>query len=186
MPFREDQYTAKQRRAVELLCSGKTQTEAYGGAYSLGGIAQRHHASKASAFFRKPKIQALVDQLSKASARRCRITTDRITRELGAVAFASLPDLVELGPDGTLRLKALESLTEDQRRACKKLKLRTTTYENDSGTRTVQETEVELHGKLAALELLGRNLGMFAQRVVHDIPQLDYAPAATASEDDDG
>lgn len=181
-----DTYTERQLKAATLLVEGLTQHAAYKAVYSVGNLKPDAVRAKASAFFRKPKLAALVARLQSESARRCNVTQDRVTRELSAVAFAILPDLVETDGQGMLRMKPLEQLTEAQRRAVKKLKLKTRTTATDDGTTTVQETEVELHGKLEALHLLGQNIGMFKTLVQHEIPALDYRPETVEGRADGG
>lgn len=173
-----NEYTEKQQRAALLRVEGLTQEAAYGQAYNCARLTPEKRRKKASQFFRQPKIQKLLARLQEESARRCNVTQDRITRELSAVAFAILPDLVEQGPDGMLRLKALDTLTEAQRRAVRKLKIKTRTVQGEHDSTTTQETEVELHGKLEALNMLGQTVGMFKTVVQHEIPALDYQPAA--------
>lgn len=175
-------YTEKQQKAAQLRVEGATQDAAYRAAYSCARLTPDKCRKKASQLFRQPKMRALLARLQEESARRCNVTQDRITRELASVAFAILPDLVEEGPDGMLRLKRLESLTENQRRAVKKLKIRTRTIQGKDESTVTQETEVELHGKLEALHLLGQNIGMFKQVVQHEIPALDYRPEPPAPE----
>ena len=180
-------YTERQRRAAQLLVDGLSQAAAFRECYSTQWCKDATTLRvKASAFFRQPKMRTLVEKLQAESLRRCNVTQDRLTRDLAAVAFAVLPDLVETRPDGTLALKPVERLTTAQRTAVKKLKLRTRTFAREDGTETVQETEVELHGKLEAIHMLGLQLGMFSTKVVHEIPTLDYRPDAARTEGRDG
>lgn len=183
MPVKADQYTENQLAACRRFVEGMSRTEAWKGVYSSGHSKPANIRSRACEFFRQPKIQALVEQLQAESIKRMNVTQDRVTREVVAVAFASLPDLIETDADDMLCLKRLETLTDAQRRAVKKLKMKKrTTTDEDGGRTVVLETEIELHGKLEALEMLGRNLGMFSQRVIFDIPRLDYQPGTAPAD----
>lgn len=172
--------TERQRECVRLAVEGLSQTAAflqvYGTDWLRGDPTGLRARSKASAFFRAPRVRALRERVREEWTRRQAVKAPHITRELEAVAFCSLPDMLTQGPDGLWRVKRIEELTEAQRRALKKVRMRVTTQRTEDGTSTVRQIELELHGKIEALTLLGKQLGMFKERVAMDIPQLDYVP----------
>lgn len=176
MPRAPGNYTKRQLHAAELVVEGLSQTAAYQGAYGAANLTPRRRSAKASALFATPKMRALVARLREESLRRCQVPVDAVTKELAAVAFSSLPDLLQQDEDGMIGLKPLALLTGPQRRALKKVKVRRRVYTTPDGSESIQEIEIELHGKLEALELLGRSLGMFVQRVTLDAPLIDYRP----------
>jgi len=181
MKLTQDHYTDLQMKACALRAKGLTKYQAYKQTYSTGATKASTIRSHATDFFQKPKIAELVARLSERGLQEINVTPNKVIRELAAVAFASPLDLIETDRHGILRLKPLEQLTTEQRLAVRKLKLRTRTRTIDDGTETIQETEIELHGKIQALELLGRNLGMFSQRVTLEVPRLDYQPIPAAA-----
>lgn len=84
--------------------------------------------------------------------KRTEITQDRVLEELAAIAFAMPTDYAEV-KDGKVILKNTENLTEQQIRAIAGIK---------DGKYGI---EIKLNDKEKALELLGRHLGMFKDRV---------------------
>lgn len=104
---------------------------------------------------RKPHIAAAVD---KAMAEEPGITRARIVDELAKIAFASAGDFFEWGPDG-VEIKPSEDLTDEQRAVVSEV---SQTVTEKGGT-----TRIKLSDKQAALEKLGRALGMFKDRVEH-------------------
>lgn len=80
------------------------------------------------------------------------ITQDRVLKELAVIAFAKATDYAEV-KDGQVIIKDTEELNEQQARAIAGIK------EGKFGV------EVKLNDKEKALELLGRHLGMFKDKV---------------------
>ena len=83
---------------------------------------------------------------------RTEVTQDRVVKELEAVAFADVTAVASI-KNGVVRLMSTDDLTDEQRRAIAGIK------ETQAGI------EVKFNDKLKALELLGRHLGMFRDRV---------------------
>ena len=84
--------------------------------------------------------------------KRTEITQDKVLQELAAVAFSNATDYVEVR-DNTVIVKDTASLSDTQIKALSGIK------ESRGGI------EVKLNDKLKALELLGRHLGMFKDKV---------------------
>lgn len=84
--------------------------------------------------------------------KRTEITQDRVLKELAVIAFAKATDYAEV-KDGQVIIKDTEELNEQQARAIAGIK------EGKFGV------EVKLNDKETALELLGRHLGMFKDKV---------------------
>ena len=84
--------------------------------------------------------------------KRTEITQDRVLQELAAIAFARVTDYAEV-KDGQAIIKDTGNLDEQQARAIAGIK------EGKFGV------EVKLNDKEKALELLGRHLGMFKDKV---------------------
>lgn len=77
------------------------------------------------------------------------ITQERVLEELAAIAFANGTDFATINRNGLVRLTPTEDLPEDKKKAVASIK------EGQYGT------EVKLHDKVKALELLGKHLGVF-------------------------
>ena len=93
-------------------------------------------------------------------AQRVEITADRVVAELAKIAFADPRDLMEWGPDG-VKLKASADLNEEQAASVAEVSETTT---KDGGS-----LKLKKHDKVKALELLGRHMGMFKDKVENEI-----------------
>ena len=88
--------------------------------------------------------------------KRTEVTQDRVVQELASIAFAKVTDYVRIRSNGTTSIvvmKSTDDLTDDQVRAIAGIK------EGANGI------EIKLNDKEKALELLGRHLGMFKDKV---------------------
>ena len=113
-------------------------------AYSIGQRLLKH-----------VEIQGALEEAMKKREQRTEITQDRILRELARIAFADPRNVFEWGPGGvTLRDSA--SLSDDDAAAVAEVSQTIT----DSGG----STKGKMYDKQRALELLGRHLGMFAEK----------------------
>lgn len=102
---------------------------------------------------KKPQIQKAVARAMAERSRRTGVNADRVVRELAKVAFANAGDLID-AKDATLKADA----APDDLAAIQSIKVK------DMGDMGI-EREVRLADKLKALELLGRHLGIFDDRL---------------------
>jgi phage terminase small subunit len=102
------------------------------------------------------KIRARIDAAIAAQSRRTGINADVVIRELARVGRLNAGKVVNFG-DATVKGDA----TDDDLAAISSVKVKTS--KSDQGT-TV-EREVKFHDKTKALELLGRHLGMFNDKL---------------------
>ena len=105
---------------------------------------------------KKPDIRARIDKGIAEQERRTGINADRVLRELGRIAFVSAPDLVNMD-DATLK----EGASADDLAAIASVKVKTIPGPMGDGA----EREIRLADKLKALELIGKHLGMFTDKV---------------------
>ncbi len=96
----------------------------------------------------KPNIRARVDQALAERSKRTGINQDRVLMELAKMAFVNISDVVNLE-----NVKVLDTATREDLACIQSIKIKP----NEWGT----EREVKLSDKKAALELLGKHLGMF-------------------------
>ena len=143
--------TEKQKRFCDEYLIDLNATRAYKDAYP--SVKKDETAAAAAArLLRNVRIQAYVAERQQARQRRTEITQDRVVRELAAVAFADVTEIASVS-GGYVALRDTSELSEDQRRAIAGIK------ETQAGI------EIKFNDKLKALELLGRHLGMFKDRV---------------------
>jgi phage terminase small subunit len=93
------------------------------------------------------------------------ITPERVLAEIAKLGYSNMDDFVEPYGDG-LRL-ALSKTTRDQRACIAELTEDTTGGSGDGERKLVVRTKVKLHDKTKNLELLGRHLKLFTDRVEH-------------------
>ena len=143
--------TAKQKRFVEeyLIDLNATQAAIRAG-YKVDNARQTATENLA-----KPYIAEAIEKALAERSRRTGINQDRVVQELAKIAFVNIADVVntdcEILPDAEADLAAIESV---------KVK----TIPTKSGEIGV-EREVKLSSKLKALELLGKHLGMWNDKL---------------------
>ena len=168
--------TEKQKRFCEEYLKDLNATQAYKTAYP--SVKRDSTASQAgSRMLRNVKVQSYIEKRMKDREKRTEITQDMVIRESAAIAFAKNSDYVKViekqavitDADGVriplfdqdgkpvlindIQLTLTENLTDEQIRAIAAVK---------HGKYGIV---VEQYDKNKALELLGRHLGMFKDRV---------------------
>ena len=99
-------------------------------------------------------MQAISERMAERS-KRTGVNQDRIVQELAKVAFVKMTDIVDL--DGSIK----EAANEDDLSCIESIKYK---YSNmDTGYSV--EREVKIASKLKALELLGKHLGMWNDKL---------------------
>lgn len=109
-------------------------------------------AAAAARMLRNVKVAAYIQERMQERQKRTEITQDRVLQELAAIAFAKATDYAEIKNE-CVRIKDTGDLDEQQVRAIAGIK------EGKFGV------EIKLNDKEKALELLGRHLGMFKDKV---------------------
>lgn len=160
--------TAKQRRFVEEYLIDLNATQAYIRAgyknYDSAGV-------EANKTLNIPKIRQAVDEAMAERSRRTGINQDRVLQEIAKLALVNIDDVVDFE---TARIKPTAS-KEDL--ACiQSIKIKPTEFG--------EEREIKFYDKKGSLELAGRHLGMFRDKIKTDVDMnlnitIDYG------EDDD-
>ena len=101
----------------------------------------------------KPDLRAYIDRAMAERSRRTGVNADRVVQELAKIAFVNAPDVID--PE-TATIKE-DALAEDTA-AIQSVKVKT--FGEDG-----LEREIKMADKLKALELLGKHLGMFRDKV---------------------
>jgi phage terminase small subunit len=104
----------------------------------------------------KLNIRAYIDKAMAERSKRTGINQDRVIRELARIAFVNANDVIDID-EATLK----QGATEDDTAAIASVKVKTIPTKDGEGT----EREIKLTDKLKALELLGKHLGMFKDKV---------------------
>ena len=143
--------TKKQKIFADEYLIDLNATRAYKAAYpSLKK--EEAAAVNGSKLLRNTKVAVYIQERMQERQRRTEITQDRVLKELAAIAFAKATDYAEV-KDGQVIIKDTANLDEQQIRAIAGIK------EGRFGV------EVKLNNKEQALELLGRHLGMFTDKL---------------------
>lgn len=101
----------------------------------------------------KPNIANAINQALAERSRRTGVNADRVVRELAKIAFVNAGEVIDL--DTAL---LMDKISEDDMAAIQSVKVKT--FGEDG-----LEREIKLADKLKALELLGKHLGMFKDKV---------------------
>lgn len=109
-------------------------------------------AQAGSRMLRNVKVAEYIAERMQARQERTEITQDKVLEELAAIAFARATDYAEVKDDQVI-IKDTSGLSENQIKAIAGIK------QSKFGI------ELKLNDKEKALELLGRHLGMFKDRV---------------------
>ena len=156
-----DKLTAKQRRFVDEYLVDFNVTQA---AIRAGYSKRSAHVTGAETL-RNPKVAAEIARRQRDLQVRTEVSQDRVVRELMRIAFADMADYAQVQPYAVVNEDGIEvvkqvvtftktsALTDDQRAAIAAIK------------QTSSGIEVKLCDKLKALELLGRHIGMFNDKL---------------------
>lgn len=104
----------------------------------------------------KPNIRACIDKEMAERSKRTGVNADRVVMELAKLAFVNAADVINT-EDATLREDALVEDTA----AIQSVKVKVIPTQNGEGI----EREIKMADKIKALELLGKHLGMFKDKV---------------------
>lgn len=147
--------TLKQERFVEEYLIDLNATQAA----IRAGYSPKTANEQGARLLAKVSIQAAVSKAQAERSRRTGINQDRVLLELAKVAFLNPVDVIDM--DGaTIRGEA----NRDDTACIASVKVKT--IPTDDGQ--ITEREVKVYDKLKALELLGKHLGMFTDKVKVD------------------
>ena len=159
--------TAKQEAFKQEYLVDLNQTQAA----IRAGYKPKYAAQIACELMKKPAVKEAIDMAMADRAGRTGVNVDRVIRELARIAFVKASDVISMS-DATI----LEEADADDLAAIASVKVKQM-YGDIEGI----EREVKLCDKLRALELLGKHLGMFSDKlqitgampvqIVDDVPQ---------------
>lgn len=144
--------TKKQKRFVEEYLIDLNATQAAIRAGYSSDSAQQMGSENLS----KPVIKKAIDWAIAERSRRTGINQERVLQELAKVAFLNPADVIDMN-EATIRGEA----SRDDTACIAAVKVKT--IPTDDGP--ITEREVKTYDKLRALELLGKHLGMFTDKV---------------------
>jgi len=140
--------TAKQRRFCEEYLVDLNATQAA----IRAGYSEKTARFIANENLTKPYIQSRIQKLMEDRSRRTGVTQDKVIQELAKVAFADIFNYLKV-ENNQVEIFDTDSIPQEKLSAIAEIK---------QGTYGLS---IKLHDKLKALELLGRHLGMFKDKV---------------------
>jgi phage terminase small subunit len=101
----------------------------------------------------KTRVQQAIEQAMKRRIKRVEFDQDTVVQQLARIAFVDMKDVAEFGPDG---VKA---------RDCEEVDGTLLSEVSETKTKDGGTIKVKLSDRMKALELLGRHMGMFRDKV---------------------
>lgn len=154
--------TPKQRMFVaEYLANGLNATKA---ALSAGYSKDTAYSIGAENLS-KPEIQKAIEKKQGPRLAKLEITAERVLNELALMGFANMRDYMAVDEQGRLTEFDYGEMTRDQAAAIQELTIDTTGGAGDGERKLVLRTKLKLAPKREALELLGRHLKLFTDKL---------------------
>lgn len=122
------------------------------------GYSEKTAGVQACKLLKNVNIQDLIQKAMDKRGQRTEITQDRVLKEIGIIAFAKMGDVATWNPSG-VTFKDSSELTADALASIQFVKETT----NEFGG----SLEIKQYDKLRALELLGKHLKLFTEKVEH-------------------
>lgn len=161
--------TEKQRRFVDEYLIDLNATQAA----IRAGYSAKTADQQGSRMLANVKVQQEISEKMAERSKRTGVNQDRIILELARIAFLKMTDVV----DSEGRIK--EDASEDDLACIESIKYKHSDTETGSST----EREVKTASKLKAMELLGKHLGMWNDRLDVNVVQPIVISGADALED---
>ena len=139
----------------EAFCHGVAKGLRKGVAYRQAGYKGDYGVARTSSISQRPHILKRIDELIALGADHAQVTIDKVVRELALIAFSNPSDFV--GDDD--QPLALHQLTRDQAAAVQTVDV--IEQYDGKGRVSSRRFKYRLHDKRAALETLGKHLGLF-------------------------
>ena len=121
-------------------------------------------AANASRLLRNAKVAAYISERMQERQKRTEVTQDRVIEELAAIAFAKATDFVQIS-HGNVILTDTSKLSENQIKAIAGIKEGKNGFCLHHFGILCNGADKYLNDKEKALELLGRHLGMFKDKL---------------------
>ena len=159
--------TEKQRRFVDEYLIDLNATQAA----IRAGYSVKTAREQASQNLTKLNVQQAISEKMAERSKRTGVNQDRIVMELAKIAFINAADVIN-SDDATIK----EGATIDDTAAIQSVKVKVIPTKEGDGV----EREIRLNDKLKALELLGKHLGMWNDKLDVNV----NIPVVISGEDD--
>lgn len=147
----------KQEAFAAGVAQGLSQAEAYRRAYPRSSAWKDEAVWVcASKLMTNANVRLRVEDLMAKAAAANEVTQERIVKELARIAFGNKRAVMTWGPGG-VALRDSHDLTEDEAAMVAEVQ--------ETITQAGSSLKMKTHDKVKALELLGKHVGMFADKV---------------------
>lgn len=168
--------TDAQKRFCDEYLIDLNATRAYKVAYPKCKKDETANAAS-SRMLRNVKVQEYISEKQQEIEERTEVTQDMVVNELARIAFFNIKEIYN--PNGTLKsinnieentLRAISSVKTLQKAGAMKISIDMEGQDNEVPIEHIQEQTIEFktNDKVKALELLGKHLGMFKEKVTID------------------
>ena len=119
---------------------------------------------RASELLTNRNIQALLAKLTKHQADKLDLSTEKVLTELSSMGFSNMLDYIKTTEEGIAYVD-LSNLTREQSSAIQEVTVDEYMEGKGKHARKVKRTKLKLLDKIRSLELLGKHLKLFTERV---------------------
>ena len=185
--------TDKQRAFVDEYLKDFNATRAA----KAAGYSAKTAMEQGYQLLQNPSVQNFIQERYQQRRNRHEITVDRVIDELALIAYADMKDYATIEPGGSVTLKPFEEMPEGASRAISKIKekRKELAEAEGEGKSVIIENQLEFGhwDKVKALELIGKHLGIFQDKLqlsgavtnIHaEAPQFTYTDLHGWTEDE--
>ena len=156
--------TPKQQRFVEEYLIDLNATQAA----IRAGYSEKTAKSVGHENLTKPDIAKAIQEAQNKLSERTEITQDMVLQELAKIGFSNMLDYVSITNGGD-PVTDFSALTRDQAAAISEVTIEAYTEGRGEDAEEVKRVKFKLSDKRAALVDMGRHLGMFKDKIEHDV-----------------
>lgn len=129
------------------------------------GYSAKSAESQGAQLLRNPKVSQVIEKKSAKRLEKLEITAEKVLKELALIGFANMTDYMAVSKDGKSFDVDFSKLTRDQAAAIQEITVDATGGANDGERRLVLRNRFKLGDKRGSLELLGKHLKLFTDKV---------------------
>lgn len=128
------------------------------------GYSEKTAESQASQLLKNPKVSDVISKKTQKILNKLEISAEKVLQELALLGFSNMLNYVTIGDDGQADID-LSKLTREQAAAIQEISVDATGGTGDGERRQVLRTKFKLSDKRGALELLGKHLKLFTEKI---------------------
>ena len=128
------------------------------------GYGEKGAHVRASQLLRNRKVQGLLAKLTKKHADKLDLSAEKVLSELSRMGFSNFLDYVNITEEGDAFVD-LSGLTQEQAAAIQEVTVNEYVEGKGKHARKVKRTKLKLVDKIRSLELLGKHLKLFTERI---------------------